>query len=54
MDIDKELSLFLHDNRFEDFYLIRIRKETVLLWCVYIVGILVGITLGRNKSWPAP
>lgn len=33
----------------EEYYDFRIRRETVVIWAVYLIGIAVGFTIGRNR-----
>ncbi|MEV8530078.1 hypothetical protein AB0451_39400 [Streptomyces sp. NPDC052000] len=35
-----------------EYYTVRVRKQDVLLWGIYLLGVLVGLSISRRSTWP--
>lgn len=50
MDVTQEFgNMISGPSAAEEYYSFRVRRETVVVWGVYLFGICVGYTIGRNR-----
>jgi hypothetical protein len=34
-----------------EYYVVRVRKQDVLLWAIYLLGVIVGLSISRRATW---